>query len=242
MSEQELVLDPGHGGTDSGAVGNGLKEKELTLDLAKRTKKYIEDNYSGVNVHMTRTTDKTLSLKERTDFANNKKADLTVSIHINAGGGTGYEDFIYNGGVGASTKKAQDLIHAAVMKEIKDYKVKDRGQKTANFHMVREPKGPAILTENLFIDDKDDAALLKKSAFKDDIATGHGKAIASFLGLKAKKKTEEPKKETATSSKKGLKRVIVGGKQVGAYGNDKNVLEQVEKALKTDKTILIEEV
>ncbi len=79
-----VVIDPGHGGDDPGAIGpSGLKEKDVTLDIAKRLKKILEERYNLV-VFLTRETDRYISLKERTAFANRKGADVFISIHINA--------------------------------------------------------------------------------------------------------------------------------------------------------------
>jgi N-acetylmuramoyl-L-alanine amidase len=79
-----VVIDPGHGGHDPGAVGpRGLKEKVVTLDIAKRLKRELEEFYN-LEVYVTRDKDKYLDLGERTAFANFKKADLFVSIHANA--------------------------------------------------------------------------------------------------------------------------------------------------------------
>ena len=79
-----IVLDPGHGGRDPGALGsNGLREKDITLDIALRLKKLLESRI-GCEVILTRNTDRFLSLEERTAIANSNEADLFVSIHTNA--------------------------------------------------------------------------------------------------------------------------------------------------------------
>lgn len=79
-----IILDPGHGGVDPGAVGNGLYEKTLNLQLATKVKKYLEP--FTTNVIMTRTTDMSMGLKQRTDYANSLNADLFVSIHHDSSG------------------------------------------------------------------------------------------------------------------------------------------------------------
>src|SRR5699024_6410703 len=94
----KIYLDEGHGGNDGGASANGLVEKKLILKIAKKMKR-IQKDYKDITVKMSRKTDKTVSLKSRTDEANKWVADLFLSVHINAGGGTGFESFIYNGGV-----------------------------------------------------------------------------------------------------------------------------------------------
>lgn len=83
LSVQKIVLDAGHGGRDPGAVGpNGLKEKDVTLSLAKRLKPALEEK--GYKVLMTRSTDVYVGLEERTAIANDNGADLFISIHTNA--------------------------------------------------------------------------------------------------------------------------------------------------------------
>src|SRR5699024_7533991 len=120
----KIILDPGHGGHDGGASSGKLKEAKLTLKIAKKIKKKLKKY--NVTVKMTRTTDKYLSLTERTNIANNWGADAFISVHINSGGGTGFESFIYNGGTSSNTKTLQNKVHAAIMSQID---VKDRGQK-----------------------------------------------------------------------------------------------------------------
>ncbi len=81
-----IILDPGHGGKDPGAIGSSGKiyEKDITLKIALKVKKILEKKLSGINVILTRETDKFVSLKDRTTLANNRKADVFVSIHCNA--------------------------------------------------------------------------------------------------------------------------------------------------------------
>ncbi|GBE35305.1 N-acetylmuramoyl-L-alanine amidase AmiC precursor [bacterium BMS3Bbin06] len=79
-----VVIDPGHGGSDPGAISRrGLREKDVTLDIAKRLKRTLEEYYN-LKVYLTRDRDRFISLDERTRFANRKDADLFVSIHSNA--------------------------------------------------------------------------------------------------------------------------------------------------------------
>lgn len=237
----KVMIDAGHGGKDPGAVGNGLEEANVVLDISKRVKAYLEKNYSDITVYMTRTTDKFLELSERADLANSKKVDLFVSNHINAGGGTGFESFIYNGGVGASTKKAQDYIHDAMMAVCKKHGMKDRGQKTANFAVIRETSMEAVLVENLFIDKAADAKLLKSSSFLQELAEAEAQGIAKFLGLKKKAAPKPAPKPETPKNNKELKAVIVDGKQVGAFGDMDNAVDMVKKHIGSAKKIVIEE-
>lgn len=195
----KIFIDPGHGGTDPGAVANGLREKDLTLTISKK----IESILKGVaTVKLSRTNDKTLSLAQRTKMANDWGADYFLSVHINAGGGTGYEDFIYNGSVSSKTVSIRNTIHAEIVKQIPE--VRNRGKKRANFAVVRSSKMPAMLTENLFIDTKADADLLKNNAFLDKVAVGHANGLIKAFNLKGsvgKPTTSKPKAKAPSKSK-----------------------------------------
>lgn len=80
---KKIVIDAGHGGNDPGAIGKtGLREKQITLDIAKRLNKLLRE--SGIETVMTRTTDRFIPLSLRADIANNSAADLFISIHANA--------------------------------------------------------------------------------------------------------------------------------------------------------------
>ena len=195
----KIYIDAGHGGADSGAVGNGLREKDLTLMIARRIKAYLDNHYHGHHTKLSRTGDTTLALSQRTNAANNWNADFFLSIHINAGKGTGYEDYIYNGTVSSKTASIRDTIHAEVMKQIPN--VINRGKKRANFHVVRESRMPAMLSENLFIDTKTDAVKLKNSTFLDQVAKGHAIGLAKAFKLKTISGTKKPSKSSTQPSK-----------------------------------------
>lgn len=223
---KKLVLDAGHGAHDAGAVANGLKEKDLTLDIAKRIKNKL-NNYD-IDVIMTRTTDKYLTLSERTNIANRNNADAFVSIHINAGGGTGFESFIFNGTVSNATKQLQNKMHDAIVNKTN---MTNRGKKKANFAVVRQTRMPSILTENLFIDRKEDADKLKDSKFIDKIAQGHVDGIVSYFNLSNKggtsKPTQKPKPTSKPPKKASKSKLTVDGK----WG--KSTTRALQKALGT---------
>jgi N-acetylmuramoyl-L-alanine amidase len=182
--EMKLYLDPGHGGSDPGATGNGLSEKDVTLDIALKIRSILVDQYANVEVLMSRTGDTTKGLNQRTNEANSWGADFYLSIHINAGGGTGYEDYIYSTLSDSSrTAQYQDIIHAEV---IKLNQLGDRGQKKANFHVLRETSMDALLSENGFIDNAHDAGLMKQASWRQNVAQGHANGIARAFNLTRK--------------------------------------------------------
>ncbi|MFN2748126.1 N-acetylmuramoyl-L-alanine amidase [Bacillus sp. z60-18] len=207
---KKVWLDAGHGGKDPGAAANGLKEKDLVLTMVKHAKSYLEANYKGVEVKLTRSTDVFYELSERADMANRWNADLFVSIHVNAGGGTGFETYRYPGTKG-DTLKLQETLHKEILATMKGYgQIADRGLKQKDLAVLRETHMPAVLTENLFIDRKEDAERLKDSGFVKAVGEAHARGIAKYLGLsggsskpaESKPKKEAPKKETKKKSSK----------------------------------------
>jgi N-acetylmuramoyl-L-alanine amidase len=82
---KRIVIDPGHGGHDTGTISaNGMREKDLVLDVARRLRSYVKHTYPDVEVVMTRDSDRFVALEERTAIANSRHADLFISIHANA--------------------------------------------------------------------------------------------------------------------------------------------------------------
>lgn len=172
-----IVIDAGHGGSDPGAVGNGLREKDITLDIALRVKQLLEEK--GFAVIMTRDSDVYPSLKERTDLANNANADIFVSIHVNSGGGTGIETWWYS--KGPEPQKSLELAKSIQNELIKETNARDRGVKDGNLHVNRESKMPSALIEVGFIDNASDAAKLAQSSYKQQIAKGIVEGIIKYL-------------------------------------------------------------
>ncbi|UZN53001.1 N-acetylmuramoyl-L-alanine amidase [Bacillus paralicheniformis] len=203
---KKVWLDAGHGGSDPGASGYGLQEKDVVLKIVKYAKSYLEANYKNVQVKLTRSTDVFYELSKRASMANQWGADLFVSVHANAGGGTGFETFRYPGTAG-KTLELQKALHNEILTTMKAYgQIADRGLKQANLAVVRETRMPAVLTENLFIDRKEDADRLKDSGFLKAVGEAHARGIAKYLGLSggsskqpaaAPPKKEAPKKGSA---------------------------------------------
>lgn len=249
----KIFIDPGHGGTDPGAVGNGLKEKELTLTIAKKIENLLK-NYTDVTVKLSRTGDTYPSLSERADMANDWNADFFLSIHINAGGGTGYEDFRYTGTSSTSTTgKIQAILHASIYGELKNYGIVDRGMKSGNLAVLRESDMPAVLTENLFIDTKADAELLKKSEVLDAIARGHVNGLEKAFNLKKKETVSNSTKDTTVKETKspsivyeahvqgiGWQGKVKDGATAGTTGQSKRLEALTVKLENTDTKLEME--
>lgn len=172
-----ICLDYGHGGTDPGASYQGRKEKDDTLKLglavAAELRRY------GVIMSETRTTDKTMSLKERSDYANRTGCDYFLSIHRNAfkpEQAKGVETFVYTA---PSTKSVQlaEKIQAALVK----VGFVDRKVKRENFHVLREVVGPAVLVEVGFLDNTTDNQLY--DAKWNEIMQAISGAVLAQLGI-----------------------------------------------------------
>ena len=228
---KRIVIDAGHGGKDPGAVANNLQEKNITLKLSKYMQDYLEDNYTDVQIRLTRTDDEFIELSERADIANKYDANVFISNHVNAGGGTGFESFVYNKPSSASIA-LQNMLNTEAMIVAKKYGLGSHGEdkKRGNLAVVRETKMPAILTEICFIDCKD-ANLLKKDDFLHDMAVAYSRGIAKFLGLREKK----PAVKVAESNINTTVKIQTGGlnpdmqKELESWLKDKGWYYQIIK-------------
>ncbi|MFC4025033.1 peptidoglycan-binding protein [Oceanobacillus longus] len=181
----KIFLDPGHGGSQPGATAYLLQEKTVVLDIVLKTRNILTANYRGVEVKLSRTTDKVVSLSERAEMANEWGADYFVSFHANAfnGSANGFETFISNGSVSNETKQRQRDIHNYLINRIN---VNDRGMKSAGFVVLLETDMPAILLEYMFIDNIIENNLLKSASYRTTLAQYTADAIAHSFNLKRK--------------------------------------------------------
>ncbi|MBO8128290.1 MAG: N-acetylmuramoyl-L-alanine amidase [Peptococcaceae bacterium] len=187
----KVCIDPGHGGGDPGATGNGLEEKDVTLKIARYLRNYLNRKYK-VSLLVTRTADETVTLPQRTKLANDAGCELFVSIHVNAGGGTGFESYIYPA-AGSKTVRYRRIIHDEIAGYLRRLGITDRGKKTANFYVLRETRMSAVLLETLFIDRQEDVKWLKDETFLQNYAAAAGEGIAKALDLPVKDDDEKDK-------------------------------------------------
>ena len=166
-SKGKIAIDPGHGGSDAGAVGpSGIREKDITLKVGLKVRDLLESY--GYTVVMTRTTDTFVSLQERCDIANNSNADLFVSIHNNSFGdpsANGTETFSY-----FSYDEGGQVARSIQSKLVSALGLRNRGTKTADFYVLRNTKMPAALTELAFISNPTEEALLNTEDFQNKAA------------------------------------------------------------------------
>jgi len=178
MSKPVVVFDPGHGGKDPGACHYDLQEKDLNLALALETAERLSD----IEVHLTRDRDIYLSLADRVAFSREVEPDFFLSLHANAGGGRGFESFIYSGlKAGHPVEAMQEALHEEIMAVLKKRQIVDRGLKEAAFYVLKYNPHPAVLIESLFLDNEREAGIWKEPAFVGDLAGGVAAGIRAAL-------------------------------------------------------------
>ena len=175
-----VCIDPGHGGSDPGAMGCGQKEAEINLSVSLKLEALLRA--AGATVYMTRTADETRSLAQRASYANSKNVNRFVSIHTNSGGGTGIETHCRRGS--AATSPSKTTAAAIQSRMVAAWPLPNRGVKEAGYYVLVHTTVPATLTELGFIDKCDvDVTYLKSDEHRNSAACAHLKALASQLGL-----------------------------------------------------------
>jgi N-acetylmuramoyl-L-alanine amidase len=168
LKGQTIVIDAGHGAKDPGAVANGLKEKDVVLDVALRVQKKLTD--AGARVVMTRSTDVFLELEERAAIANQSGGSAFVSIHANAAASTAYgTETYYNSEY--QKEKSLELATNIQSNMIKTLGTRDRGVKEAGFYVIKYTRVPSVLVELGFITNSDEAARMATSTFREQAAS-----------------------------------------------------------------------
>lgn len=183
----KIVIDPGHGGYDPGAIGpNGLREADVSLQVALRLASILEQ--AGASIKLTRdsdiapggSNDVNRDLQARCEIANSWPADYYVSIHCNSAGSpaAGIETYCYKyGGMGEKLARAiQAELVAATGRN-------DRGVKEANFYVLRRTNMPAVLVELAFISNPEEERLLGQAGYQQRCALAISRAITRTLGL-----------------------------------------------------------
>ena len=188
LKGKRITIDPGHGGSDSGAIGpSGLYEKTTTLAIGLNVAEMLKQ--SGARVFITRRADNDVApqpatdveeLQARSDVANMSDSDIFVSIHLDsfsspsAQGTTGY---YYTGGSDSSRRLAQ-YVKEGVVSMLGTY---DRGTKTSNFYVVKHTDMPATLVEVAFISNPDEEALLASKEGQLKAAEGIFNGIVRYF-------------------------------------------------------------
>lgn len=191
MKGRRIAIDPGHGGSDSGAIGpTGIMEKSVTMRVSRELKRLLEAE--GATVILTRTGDTEVSekgasatsveeLQARCDVANQAKADIFLSIHADAFTNRevkGTTAYYYAQGTKQS-KQLADSVRTALIDAIGTV---DRGTQSCNFYVVKHTDMPAILVEISFISNPDEEKMMNSETGIKKIAQGIADGIADYFG------------------------------------------------------------
>lgn len=172
---RKIVIDPGHGGTDVGAIRGDIDEKSITLDVSKRVCEILQKK--GYTVEMTRDTDKTVSLQDRVAFSEERKPDIFVSIHVNSSEKpeiTGIETHYYR----QESLSLAQTVHASLASNIDS---NNRGLFKSKFYVINHTTCPAILVEIGFISNDSERAELVSSKRKQATAKAIAEGVENYF-------------------------------------------------------------
>ncbi|WP_291580965.1 cell wall-binding repeat-containing protein [Clostridium sp. UBA6640] len=180
--EHKVFIDPGHGGSETGAIGlNRLMEKDVTLDVGLKVKNKLEAQ--GIKVQTSRTTDAFVDLSPRAQIANIFGAHAFVSIHCNSFSDrstSGTETYVYTG-TGERINESKKLATPIQNNLINNLGSKNRKVKSADFAVVRETYMPAVLAELEFISNPTIEEKMRTDKFKEDCANAIVTGVLSYL-------------------------------------------------------------
>ena len=193
-TKRSIFLDPGHGGSDSGAVSGGVREKDLTLSVYNKVSSKLAS--LGYTVLTSRNIDKDVDLVDRAEQANNANADMLLSIHFNAGGrgvARGIETYYYqatadrvpkinkeNHNNAERLERSRKLANKVQQNLLYQTGANDRGVKRASFTVLRETSIPSILVELGFIDNPEERNKIKTNEYQERLANGIVDGIVEY--------------------------------------------------------------
>ncbi|BCL36829.1 N-acetylmuramoyl-L-alanine amidase [Nostoc sp. MS1] len=172
-----VVIDPGHGGKDSGAPGlGGLLEKDVVLPIGRKIASILEQN--GVQTILTRDADFFVELQGRVDIAERANATLFVSVHANSVDGrpdvNGLEVYYYDSGYGLA-----ETVRKTILQNIGT--LKDRGTRKARFYVLRKSSMPSILVETGYMTGNEDNPRLGSPEYQNRMADAIARGILQYL-------------------------------------------------------------
>lgn len=198
MMSKKVFIGVGHGGSDPGAVANGLRESDANLTMALAMKRELERN--DVTVGISRTKDENDRLAEEIRECNAFGPDLAVEIHNNAGGGDGFE--VYISGKNPTARQLAERIE----EEVRAIGQNSRGIKVSTrLGWVNQVKAPAVLCEGFFLDSSD--RVIADTAEKQKrFGVAYAQAVLKQLGIADTSKEPEPELSQSPERKKTQER------------------------------------
>ncbi len=203
-----VVLDPGHGGQDSGAMCGGVLEKDLTLDVARRIDRLLDSE--GIATLMTRLGDTYVSLADRAAFANRVRNCIFVSIHFNednkpvaSGVETYYAahqitagsflaswlPFLWRPLSDSPNAESQNLAGFVQEALVARTRAVDRGTQARQFFVIANVTSPAVLMEGGFLTNKEDISKLASEDYRDQIAAAVADGILRYREAASQRKS-----------------------------------------------------
>lgn len=172
-----VMIDPGHGGKDSGAVGiGGLQEKDIILPISQRVAAILQQQ--GIQAILTRTSDYFVDLAPRVQMARENHVNLFVSIHANSidnrPDANGLETYYYS----SEGEHLARIIHNSILQSID---IKDRGVRSARFYVLRNNPMPAVLVEVGFVTGDEDARRLATADYQNQMAQAIARGILQYI-------------------------------------------------------------
>lgn len=170
-----IVIDPGHGGSDHGAIRNNISEKHITLDISKRVATLLEKK--GYVVYMTRETDATVSLQDRVEISEDISPEIFVSIHVNSSNSespNGIETHYYKD----NSLDLAKTVHASMLNHIS---ANNRGLFKSKFYVINHTTAPAILVEIGFLSNPSERAQLVSESRKQATAKAIAEGIDDYF-------------------------------------------------------------
>lgn len=235
---KKVFISAGHGGSDSGAVGNGFKEKDLNLSIALACRDYLTAN--GVEVKMSRIKDEDDCTNQEVAESNAFNPDVAVSIHNNAGGGDGVE--VYSSVVGGVSKTLADNILAEVVKigqNSRGVKQKKGNNGSDYFGFIRMTKAPAVIVECAFVDNATDILIIATELKRKRMGTAIAKGILKTLGINEAAAEPVPSTTTKYKTVTDIAREVLAGKWGNGSDRKKRLTaagynyNEVQKAVNT---------
>jgi N-acetylmuramoyl-L-alanine amidase len=204
-----VVLDPGHGGQDSGAMCGGVMEKDLTLDIARRVDRLLDSQ--GIATLMTRLGDSYVSLADRTAFGNRVNDSIFISIHFNEDNkpvASGVETYYAAHQIAASSTlaswlpflsrpppsnspKPESQSLASFIQEALVVRTRsvDRGTQAKQFFVIANVTSPAVLIEGGFITNKDELSKLASEDYRDQLAAAVADGIVRYRDVLSRRES-----------------------------------------------------
>lgn len=178
-SKIKVVVDAGHGGHDSGAVGNGRREKDIVLSISKKVNSKLKS--LGFQTIMTRSTDTYITLSERYNIANRNNADIFVSVHANSGPSSA-------SGIETLYKNYKTLANDIQNGMLNETGGKSRGLKyRTDLAVLNGTRMPSALVETGFISNSSESSKIGSDSYQEKLANGIVKGIAKYADNNIKK-------------------------------------------------------